>query len=389
MKYSFKSKTHVGKVRSANEDNLGEAITPNGHLFIVCDGMGGHVGGAVASGIAVNSILEFFQREVYDNLIQAIDHSLSFANEQIFASALNNPDLKGMGTTAVLLLIKDEECFIGHVGDSRIYLYSNNILNRITKDHSFVQTLVDNGIIDDEDAENHPNKNRILQALGIASIVKSTVCQLSILPKASDIFLLCSDGLNGMVSDKDIHHIIQEDNLSVCVENLITAALNGGGTDNITATLVLIEESPHLSSRFADFNPKPRGIDLATKKHVDGAADTPAKKNLKLIYLSIGVALLVAICIVIWFFCFRSNTEKNEKPAPPVGYTVNKTNEKYLSEKGYLDTIQKKYYRYFNTKWQTKTDEKAVWGLTNKEDTVKHLTKFFTKKTPPNKKVNK
>ena len=387
MKYSFKSKTHVGKVRSANEDNLGEAITPNGHLFIVCDGMGGHVGGAVASGIAVNSILEFFQREVYDNLIQAIDHSLSFANEQIFASALNNPDLKGMGTTAVLLLIKDEECFIGHVGDSRIYLYSNNILNRITKDHSFVQTLVDNGIIDDEDAENHPNKNRILQALGIASIVKSTVCQLSILPKASDIFLLCSDGLNGMVSDKDIHHIIQEDNLSVCVENLITAALNGGGTDNITATLVLIEESPHLSSRFTDFNPRPRGIDLATNNDVDSATDAPAKKNRKLIYYSIGVALLVAICIVIWFFGLSSNTVKN---TAPVGYAVKDTKyEEYLSEKGYFDAIDKKYYRYFKTKWQTKTDEKAVWGLTNKEDTLTHLTKFFTKITPPNYKVNK
>ena len=385
MKYSFKSKTHVGKVRSANEDNLGEAITPNGHLFIVCDGMGGHVGGAVASGIAVNSILEFFQREVYDNLIQAIDHSLSFANEQIFASALNNPDLKGMGTTAVLLLIKDEECFIGHVGDSRIYLYSNNILNRITKDHSFVQTLVDNGIIDDEDAENHPNKNRILQALGIASIVKSTVCQLSILPKASDIFLLCSDGLNGMVSDKDIHHILQEDNLSVCVENLITAALNGGGTDNITATLVLIEESPHLSSRFTDFNPRPRGIDLATNNDVDGAADTPAKKNRKLIYYSIGVALLVSISIVIWFFGFRSNTVKNEKPAPPVGYTVNKTNEKYLSKEGYFDTADKKHYRFFDKKWQTKT--KDQWETT--KDTVVQQNKFFTKITPTNKKVIK
>ena len=91
MIFSSKSLTNVGLVRSANEDNLGAAQTPNGDLFVVCDGMGGHVGGAQASSIAVNSIIEYFQREVYDNIIQALDHALLFSNEQIYASALNNP----------------------------------------------------------------------------------------------------------------------------------------------------------------------------------------------------------------------------------------------------------------------------------------------------------
>jgi serine/threonine protein phosphatase PrpC len=297
MKYSSKSLTNVGKVRSANEDNLGEAKTPNGDLFVVCDGMGGHVGGAQASSIAVNSIIQYFQREVYDNVIQAIDHALSFANEQIYASALNNPDLKGMGTTAVILLVRDEECFIGHVGDSRIYLRSNGKLNRITKDHSFVQTLVDSGVIDDEDAESHPNKNQILQALGIAPSVKATICQSPILPKAGDMFLLCSDGLNGMVNDRDIERIMQEDNLMVTSENLITAALNGGGHDNITASLVLIEESKHTNSRFMHFNPKPKVIDMTATQQFGGSATQSVPKKSKLPYIIGGGVLLVGACV--------------------------------------------------------------------------------------------
>jgi len=209
-------------------------------------------------------MIVYFQKEVYDNVILAIDGALNFANEQIYASALSNPDLKGMGTTAVVLLIRNEECFIGHVGDSRIYLRSDGKLNRITKDHSFVQTLVDSGVIHDEDAENHPNKNQILQALGIAPSVKGTVCQSPILPKEGDMFLLCSDGLNGMVTDRDIENIMKVNNLMVASENLITAALNGGGLDNVTATLVLIEESAHMQSRFVHFNPKPKFNDMTS-----------------------------------------------------------------------------------------------------------------------------
>ena len=310
MKYSSKSLTNVGKVRSANEDNLGEALTPNGHLFVVCDGMGGHVGGAQASTIAVNSIIEYFQREVYDNVIQAIDHALSFANEQIYASALSNPSLKGMGTTAVVLLVRGEECFIGHVGDSRIYLRSNEKLNRITKDHSFVQTLVDSGVIDDEDAENHPNKNQILQALGIAPSVKATISQSPILPKAGDMFLLCSDGLNGMVKDRDIERIMQEDNLMVTSENLITAALNGGGHDNITASLVLIEESAHSSSRFVHFNPKPKMMDMTSTQQFGGGAKLSAPKKSKLPYFIAGGVVIVGAIFAVFVLTGKEDVKE-------------------------------------------------------------------------------
>lgn len=312
MKYSSKSITNVGKVRSANEDNFGEALTPNGHLFVVCDGMGGHVGGAEASKIAVNSMVEFFQKEVYDNVILAIDGALTFANEQIYASALSNPDLKGMGTTAVVLLIRNEECFIGHVGDSRIYLRSDGKLNRITKDHSFVQTLVDSGVIDDADAENHPNKNQILQALGIAPTVKGTICQSPILPKVGDMFLLCSDGLNGMVTDRDIEKIMKEDNLMVTSENLITAALNGGGHDNVTATLVLIEESQHTQSRFVHFNPKPKVIDMTSTQQFGGGVNADKPKKSRLAYYIGGSVLLLGISVAVLMMMMGKEKVPNE-----------------------------------------------------------------------------
>jgi serine/threonine protein phosphatase PrpC len=307
MKFTSKLITNVGKVRAANEDNMGESITPNGHLFVVCDGMGGHVGGATASSIAVTSIIEFFQREVYDNAIQAIDHALSFANEQIYASALNNPELKGMGTTAVVLLIKNEACFVGHVGDSRIYLYSDAKLNRLTKDHSFVQTLVDSGIISDDEAESHPNKNQILQALGIASSVKGTISPAAILPKVGDTFLLCSDGLNGMVKDGDMQHILSVNNIEIAAENLITAALNAGGTDNITAALVKIEESAHVKSTFSHFNPVSKPDFVSTQQVGVKKSSVPAKDNKK--WLLIGSAM-IAIIVSVGLYLRLSGDEK-------------------------------------------------------------------------------
>lgn len=302
MKYTNNSNSHVGHVRIANEDHFGELQTINGHLFVVCDGMGGHVGGAQASKIAVNSIFDFFNREEYDNVIQAIDHAFAYANEQIFAYALNNEELKGMGTTAVILLIKGDACFFGHVGDSRLYLRSDGKLNRITKDHSYVQNLVNSGIIDDDEAENHPNKNQILQALGISSSVKGTICQSPILPKAGDMFLLCSDGLNSMVKDQVIEKLMQENTLQVTTENLITAALNEGGNDNVTVSLVLIEESPHTVSSFHHFNPikKLKQDDFSTTQQFS-EKPPKSKKKLKL-PITIGIILVLITSTILWLF---------------------------------------------------------------------------------------
>jgi hypothetical protein len=209
--------------------------------------------------------------------------------------------------------VRGEECFIGHVGDSRIYLRSNGKLNRITKDHSFVQTLVDSGVIDDEDAENHPNKNQILQALGIAPSVKATISQSPILPKAGDMFLLCSDGLNGMVNDRDMERIMQEDNLMVTSENLITAALNGGGHDNITASLVLIEESTHTSSRFVHFNPKPKVIDLTSTQQFGDVSTPSVPKKSKLPYFIGGGVLLLGASIAVMMMMGKEEVPKESE----------------------------------------------------------------------------
>ncbi|MFM2037201.1 MAG: hypothetical protein RL432_140 [Bacteroidota bacterium] len=303
IQYKHYSKTDVGLVRSANEDGLGDARTPNGHVFTVCDGMGGHVGGATASKIAVQSILEYFNKQVYDNLMVAIDRALIFANEQIYAAAKNDPSLKGMGTTAVILIIYGDECYLGYVGDSRIYLKSEDQLYRLTKDHSFVQTLVDQGIIRDEDAENHPKKNQILKALGIGPLVEPTVASGPTSVKEGDVFMLCSDGLSGMVNDASMEMMVDYLNLEMSAQNLVNSALANGGHDNITVTLVGITNSPHKTSEFTHYNPKKIINDV-----IDNQAyipKSPSKKNKNLIlWIGLGL-LLISSLLIAYLFWFK------------------------------------------------------------------------------------
>ncbi|MDR1552065.1 MAG: Stp1/IreP family PP2C-type Ser/Thr phosphatase [Prevotellaceae bacterium] len=240
--------SNVGLVRKANEDNCGFAQTPNGNLFVVCDGMGGHVGGATASKIGVDKIIEYLSKEKYSNIKQALNDALVFANMQILGTAKENPELKGMGTTACILLVTSDEAWIAHAGDSRIYLYADkeNLLHRITKDHSFVQGLIDSGEIRDEDAENHPQKNIILKALGIKEDIKPTVCARPVLPAKNDIFLICSDGLSGMIDDATIESVLRKNaSLEKKVNELIDLALENGGKDNVTAQLIRLAESQY------------------------------------------------------------------------------------------------------------------------------------------------
>jgi protein phosphatase len=303
------SVTDVGLVRKANEDNCAYQETINGFLFVVCDGMGGHVGGAKASSIAVNSIVDFFSKEKYTNFKKALTDAITYANLEILYKVAENPELTGMGTTACIVLINDDQVWFAHVGDSRIYLYSNQKqqLYRLTKDHSIVQTLVDTGEITEADAERHPQRHRILKALGMKSVLQATVCEMPLLPANDDIILLCTDGLSCMVNDTVLQHTLEQ-NLSLQEkgDQMLKLAKQEGGIDNITIQLVNVSNSTHTISIFesknnssllpiVNENIKNENIENENVKNENIENVCPKKKigkKLWIIFLILGIVLL-------------------------------------------------------------------------------------------------
>lgn len=258
MKLNHFSKTVVGLVRKANEDSIGNITTPNNsniNLRIVCDGMGGHIGGAKASDIAVKKIQEYFSNTPNPVPQIALNEAISFANIQIYGAAQAEPEYKGMGTTCTVLLESEGLIYIAHVGDSRIYIYTDQKLYRITKDHSYVQGLVDKGEITDQQMETHPKKNQLTRALGIAPEVEVEVAAKPILAKTGDSFLLCSDGLCGLINDKMINSVLTTHHpLEIKCQNLITMAEAAGGHDNISVDLTEVLQSDHVTTQFINKN---------------------------------------------------------------------------------------------------------------------------------------
>ena len=240
-------KTDVGRKRAANEDNMYNAITANGLVSVVCDGMGGHVGGATASKIAVTTIIEHLNNVYYEDPRIAIGESIDEANRAIIQKTKEQPELAGMGSTCVLLIVRDGKVYYGHVGDSRIYLVRSKRIVQLTKDHSYVQMLVDHGEITKEQAEHHPRKNEITNALGIPNMSPATVAENAVIPEAGDCFVLCSDGLSGMVPDNTICKVISnqlEMTAQERVNRLVDLANENGGVDNITVQLVEFSVTP-------------------------------------------------------------------------------------------------------------------------------------------------
>lgn len=256
-----------GRVRiyKPNEDSQDwKKNTPNGDVFVVCDGMGGHAGGKVASSTATERIIEHLQKERFSDPREALRTALEFANIQILRYANEHLELKGMGTTACVLLLQDDDkAWIAHVGDSRIYLFKGKEkqLHRITKDHSYVQlVLVEKEGMSEEEAEQDSRKNIIMKALGIQESLNPEVAPNAVLPKKSDIFLICSDGLTGMVPDSMIEKILADTTLTLHQkgQKLIYMANENGGKDNITVQLIQIEKSPYPQTIYKSYNPANR-----------------------------------------------------------------------------------------------------------------------------------
>jgi serine/threonine protein phosphatase PrpC len=235
--------TNTGLRRTSNEDFFGSIATKFGAFYLVCDGMGGHSSGETASQLATESILQFVKNAKTDNTKELLKEAIQYANTIVFNAASKNTALKGMGTTLVLVLIKNNELFFAHVGDSRIYLSRRGNLEQLTEDHSFVQQLLKAGIISELEAKTHPRRNEITKAIGLKEIIEPTICASPLKIKKGDKILLCSDGLTNMVSKEKIFEIIsKETSTEAKTTELIENANNAGGFDNITATLIEVEK---------------------------------------------------------------------------------------------------------------------------------------------------
>ena len=229
--------THVGQVRTGNEDSL----LADNNVFMVADGMGGHNAGEVASLMAVEHLREAASGIIAEtDLVQALVH----ANEVIYAESMTNHLHHGMGTTlAAMVVLDNNNIVVAHVGDSRVYMWNEEALTRLSKDHSYVQELVDEGIVSIEEARTHPRRNIVTRALGIDAEVDVEANTFPVTVGAW--YVLCSDGLVDEISDADIAKVLERCTTPhEASQALVDAANAAGGRDNITV-IVVATASPH------------------------------------------------------------------------------------------------------------------------------------------------
>ena len=227
----FYQATHIGNIRKHNEDSLA-VIEPE--TYVVADGMGGHAAGEIASNMLVENVKNILNSMPLPWNEYNLKEAIARSNEVIYEKSQNIAEYEGMGTTATILHIENQTAYYAHVGDSRIYRVKSDQLIQLTKDHSYVEELVRNGEISEVAARIHPMKNVLTQAVGAMPELNIDAGNFKV--EDGDILLLCTDGLTNMVDDDTIKSIINRS--ANPAEDLISAALTGGGKDNISVIVV-------------------------------------------------------------------------------------------------------------------------------------------------------
>jgi serine/threonine protein phosphatase PrpC len=252
MRVRFAGATDIGRKRTHNEDSV--YLPTKARLAIVADGMGGHASGEVASKLAVETVVTHFRKTADQQTLTwpyKVDHGIRsdvnrlitgimLANLEIYERAQRDAQCKGMGTTVVAIYFLDDTAIVGHVGDSRVYLFREHALTQLTEDHSLINDYIKMKRVTAEEAENWPHKNVIVRALGMKETVQVDI--MTKVPRIGDCYLLCSDGLSGMLTDDQMASILAaETDLDRAVHALIDAANEEGGVDNISVVLARIE----------------------------------------------------------------------------------------------------------------------------------------------------
>jgi len=288
--------THVGQVRTGNEDSL----LADNNVFMVADGMGGHNAGEVASVMAVDHLREAASGIIAEtDLVQALEH----ANEVIYAESMTNHLHHGMGTTlAAMVVLDNNNIVVAHVGDSRVYMWHEKALTRLSKDHSYVQELVDEGIVSIEEARTHPRRNIVTRALGIDAEVDVEANTFPVTVGAW--YVLCSDGLVDEISDADIAKVLERCTTPhEASQALVDAANAAGGRDNITV-IVVSTAAPHaevvvpVEEPVSPITPPPPA---SANDPVITMRETPAKKKFRfgpvLFWSALG-GIVLAVLVV-------------------------------------------------------------------------------------------
>jgi PPM family protein phosphatase len=263
----------LGNIRTNNEDNAlffriadEKIVLEKGYLLIVADGMGGHQAGEVASNMATEIISkEYFRQNNNSAVEKNITMAFSLANKKIFELSGHNKSYQGMGTTCTALVVIDQSVYYGHVGDSRAYVLKNKLLSRITEDQTYVQELVNNGNLTVEEAEVHPKRNILTNAMGTKQDLRIETGKCDFLFEQGDKLLLCSDGLYDYLKDEELSDILSNKSLQDAADCMIAEAKKRGGHDNITVVLaektVLKKETTSKETRDFDL-PQTKEYDL-------------------------------------------------------------------------------------------------------------------------------
>lgn len=238
------AKTDKGLVRENNQDAYAVGELPGEVAWaVVCDGMGGAAGGNIASALAVkvisDKITSSYNEKMRDSSIKnLLDSAITAANIEVYDMAYSRHDLKGMGTTVVAVVVRDNVAHIAHAGDSRAYIVNKDGVEQITVDHSLVQNLVDRGEITKEEAEHHPNKNVITRALGVDKRIDVDFSEVDL--QENETLILCTDGLSNCVNNAEIADDIKDGQYYAFADRLVKRANKNGGNDNITVVAIAI-----------------------------------------------------------------------------------------------------------------------------------------------------
>ncbi|MGW0326705.1 PP2C family protein-serine/threonine phosphatase [Nocardia sp. NPDC003183] len=317
----YTARSDRGLVRGNNEDS----VYAGARLLALADGMGGHAAGEVASQLMIAALAHLDDDEPGDDILGKLDHATHSGNAAIADHVEAEPELDGMGTTLTAILFAGRKLGLVHIGDSRAYLLRDSELAQITRDDTFVQSLVDEGRITAEQAHTHPQRSLIMRALTGNEIEPTLIMREA---RAGDRYLLCSDGLSDVVSDETIGNTMREGNTDECADRLIELALRSGGPDNVTVVVADVidldygqshpilagaasteeeEDSPPpntAAGRAAAMRP-PR----AQPRRAAAAPPPPETKSHKLRWLLLSLALIAAVAVglVVGYKMIRSN----------------------------------------------------------------------------------